>query len=168
MKKRIFYGFVIVLFVFVLTGCGSSDEKNSFSGTGTIYRYGTEDLYNGDSIAEIDYVTDPSSLHRTTYLKHEVEDFTITKTYVCFVTDQEYCMESGEGLEEENRKILEANDSWFYDHDGRCLYGTGIFRTYCFGGGFSNLELASSAIIVELSNDEYCSSNYLSGSSSCH
>ncbi len=169
MKRKISNFLFMILILLIFTGCSSNVEhQNNFSGTGTIYRYGTENLYEGDSIKNIEYVMDSSSFEHSTYLKHEVDNFIIKKTYVCFVTDKEYCMENNADAEDENIEILKANDSWFSEHNGRCIYGTGIIRTYCFGGGFSNLEISDSAIIADLSNGEYCSANNVSNSSSCN
>ena len=165
MKKKVLFSILGGILIMLTVGC--NNNQGDFSGTGTIYRYSEDRLSNGDSIKGISYVTDATSLNRKTYLKHEVEDFNITKTYVCFITDQEYCMESSEDAYETNLNILKENDQWFYEHNGRCIYGSGNIRTYCFGDGYSDIEISTTNISVDGSNDDNCTANSNGKASSC-
>ena len=74
----------------------------AFNGAGTVYRYGDtiEMLSIGDSVENKDYTTEQP--HRgTAYLKHDVENYVIQSSYVCFDSYEEpsveYCFKGGDG-----------------------------------------------------------------------
>lgn len=109
------------------SGNGGSSAVGFDTTTGTIYRYrqNLAHLRLGDSIEDkmededfgivsdrSDFI-DPSPV----YLKHDVENYEITMSYLCFVTNQEYCMQSGVSNYETNRGILQANENWFNTHN---------------------------------------------------
>lgn len=166
MKKKIILSIFCVICLFGMTGCDGliSENNHNFSGTGIIYRNTEDNLKIGDSIKDIDYTTDATELNGRTYLKHEVEDFVITKNYVCFVTDKEYCLEGSETAYDSNVNILRENDQWFHDHNGGCIYGSGSMRTYCLGDNFTEITPYS----VDDSLGLECSVNVTSASASCY
>ena len=68
-----------------LSGFGSPEGFSCQQKTGTFGGVG-------------DYTTDASTLNKTYYLKHDVEEDIITASYVCFVyNNAEHCMKGGDG-----------------------------------------------------------------------
>jgi len=91
--------------------------------TQTVYRWTEDKLTIGDSIEGIETTTDPSTLVYNYYLKHDVENNLITASYVCFVTDSEYCLKGGDAsYYQNNLEILRASESWFNNNEGWCSF----------------------------------------------
>ena len=73
----------------------------------TVYRWTTDRLYIGSSIEGIETTTDPSTLGKNHYLKHEIEDNKITASEVCFIKDENtYCLKPNE-YETSKTKLFE-------------------------------------------------------------
>ena len=73
-----------------------------FNGTGSVYRQGDtiEMLSIGDSVENKDYTIEQPH-NATAYLKHDVENYVIQSSYVCFDSYEEpsveYCFKGGDG-----------------------------------------------------------------------
>jgi len=108
--------------------------------TGTVYRWTEDELAIGDSIEGIETTTDSSTLGYNYYLKHDVENNLITASYVCFVTDAEYCLK---GLDssyyQNNVSILETNQTWFNNDGGSCNF-TNSYSS-CVGDSFAMVKV---------------------------
>ncbi len=130
----------------------------AFSGTGTIYRWSMDNLSINDTVASLtegtDYTTDATELPTVVstfassasnyYLKHTIVNNNVTESYVCFISDEEHCLQGGgTNYYTVNRGILEttANQNWFTSHNGSCWNKTSYFR--CNGGG----------LVVDVFND---------------
>ena len=60
--------------------CGNSSSSNS----GVVYRFGEDRLSIGDSLNNtVETTTNPSTLNKNVYLKHEIENNIITASYAC-------------------------------------------------------------------------------------
>ncbi|MCI9084577.1 MAG: hypothetical protein HFH46_03040, partial [Bacilli bacterium] len=104
-----------------------------------VYRHTTDRLNIGDSIEGIETTTDPSTLGKNHYLKHEIEDNKITASYVCFVTDSEHCIQGGNAsYYETNKALLQGQESLFTNNGGSCTFDNST--SSCRGGGFSSIN----------------------------
>ena len=105
-----------------------------------VYRYTTDRLNIGDSIEGIETTTDPSTLDKNFYLKHEIDsENKITASYVCFVTDSEHCMQGGDAdYYETNKALLQGQESWFTNNGGGCVFTASYSN--CHGGGFGRVD----------------------------
>ena len=121
-----------------------------------------------------DYETDASNLNKIYYLKHDVVDDIITASYVCFVTDEEHCMQGGDmnvsthlsPYYSTNQSLLQNQQTWFNNHSGSCSFGSG--SSYCYGGGFSPVGADSSGNVFALVSDAgNCGVNN-NGNSNCN
>ena len=110
-----------------------------------------------------DYTTDASTLGKTYYLKHDVNDDIITNSYVCFVyNNAEHCMKGGDGgasFETNTQTIKDfqtfnnlpdnANPSssnpgcYFRSSNSHC-YGGGLDQVYAESGGNVHVSGSSS------------------------
>ena len=131
---------------------------------GIVYRF-TEDTLNiGDSIEGISTTTDPSTLGKNHYLKHEIVDNKITSSEVCFVTDAEYCMKPNDY--EASEKLLQSQTQWFTNNGGSCSsFGLGIT---CYASNIFNGVGADSSGSVDTNDSSHyrCIVNS-DGSSNC-
>ena len=118
-----------------------------------------------------EYTTDASTLNKTYYLKHDVEDDIITASYVCFVyNNAEHCMKGADGGASfaTNTQMIQDYQSFY--NLGAYSNGTGCYfyssNSYCYGGGFSRVAADSDGgVNVNGSSSEYCYVN--SDGSSC-
>lgn len=87
-----------------------------------VYRWTTNMLNKGDSIDGIETTTDPTTLGKDYYLKHEIDsENKITASYACFVTDTEHCIRGGSAdYYESNKEIILSQQSWFEANGGSC------------------------------------------------
>ena len=164
---------------------GQIDVTHDFNGTGTIYRYYTgkssgqtqtlslnqniEDYLSNDSYKG-EWSTDPSNFNSINYLKHEVSNYEITASYVCFIADNtEHCMQGVDGsYYQTNVGILQGVQSWFTSdsNGGSCSIDASGY-SYCNGAEFYDVRaesygnVSSNAAgvdcLVDLSGDSYCS-----------
>ena len=75
--------------------------------TQIVYRNTKDSLNIGDSIEGIETTTDPSTLGKNHFLKHEIEDGKITSSEACFIKDgNTYCLKPNE-YEISKAKLLE-------------------------------------------------------------
>ena len=154
---------------------GFTPTPSSFDGTGTIYRFSATQLANkGSSAASsypytisnltegTDYVTNPSTLNKTYYLKHDVVNDEIINSYVCFVyNNAEHCMKGGDGGASfaANTQIIQDYQSFYNLPDNNanpgCLFNSDISR--CYGGGFYDVRAYSDGRVnVYVSSSETC------------
>ena len=74
---------------------------------GTVYRWTTDELKIGDSIAGISTTTDPTTLGKNSFLKHTIKDGKIESSEACFIKDgNTYCLKPNE-YETSKAKLLE-------------------------------------------------------------
>lgn len=110
-----------------------------------VYRWTTDELNIGDSIEGIETTTNPSTLGKAYYLKHDIDvDNKITASYVCFVTDSEQCMQGGStNYYESNISLLRNQESWFVNKNGSCSFNEtgaeGEASSNCRGENFDNI-----------------------------
>jgi len=150
-----------------------ADSPSEDSGTGSLYRWGTFMLRKGDNIngSEEDgiYLTaDPSTLGYNYYLKHDCDNYVIEESYVCFVTDTEYCLKGGDSsYYQSNLAILQANEEWFNSNGGSCSFETSSAR--CSSSNYDSIYIANngtsqvrdkdnSLCVVSSDGSSYCSS----------
>ena len=127
--------------------------------TGTVYRWTTDSLSIGDSIEGVEITTDPSTLNKNYYLKHDVVNNIITASYACFVTDTEHCVRGGDSsYYETNKALLQSQESWFIGNGGYCQsFDNSLF-----------CNLTGDPHIVYVNSDGSVSSSYTSESTDCH
>ena len=110
-----------------------------------------------------DYETDASQLNKTYYLKHTIVNDIVTASYVCFVTDEEHCMQGGDmnvsthlsPYYSTNQSLLQNQQTWFNNHSGSCSFGSG--SSYCTGGGFGYVNANSRGYVsAYVSDDDRC------------
>lgn len=100
-----------------------------------VYRIGATSLGIGDSIDGVETTTDPSTLGKNYYLKHDAVDNKITASYVCFVTDGEHCMQGGDAsYYAANKELLQSQENWFTNNSGICSFDDP--NPYCHSGNF--------------------------------
>jgi len=82
-----------------------------------VYRHNSNSLGIGDSIDGVETTSDPSTLGKIIYLKHDIDsENKITSSYACFIAENnEYCLRGGrDNLDyDDNKAILESLESWF-------------------------------------------------------
>ena len=108
-----------------------------------------------------EYTTDASTLNKTYYLKHDVEDDIITASYVCFVyNNAEHCMkgeDSGESFEA-NTQIIKDYQT-FYNLPNNANPGCNFSssNSNCHGGGFRQvIAFGDGNVYVYGPSPEYC------------
>jgi len=133
--------------------CKSSSANNESDST-VVYRWTEDILHSGDSIEGIATTTDPSTLGRSYYLKHKIDSNNlITESYVCFITDTEYCLQGGDSsYYQSNVAILRTNETWFNNHSGSCTLEETSFGCYTTAV-LGHVIATSSGGITILSND---------------
>jgi hypothetical protein len=131
-----------------------------YSNTGNYY------CQTGENVLEGDYTTNPSTLNKTYYLKHDVVDDIITNSYVCFVyNNAEHCMKGAD-----NGASFEANTQTIKDFqtfnnlntvsnpstsNPGCRFTSS--ESYCDGGGFYRVNAVSDGRVrVDGSSSEDC------------
>ena len=109
----------------------------------------------------LEYTTNASSLNKTYYLKHDVEDDIITNSYICFVyNNSEHCLKGGDNGASfaANTQIIKDFQTFNNLPDNAnpgCTFDS--VRSYCYGGGFSQVYSESLGhVIVYGSSSEYC------------
>ena len=150
------------------TECNTFLSENNFTETDTCQqKTGT---FGGVG----DYTTDASTLNKTYYLKHDVEEDIITASYVCFVyNNAEHCMKGGDGgasfaANTQTIKDFQTfNNLGDYDSSTNtgCVFASS--NSICHGGGFDHVFASSDANVrVNGSSSEHCHVGY-DGSSRC-
>ena len=108
-----------------------------------------------------DYETDASNLNKTYYLKHTIVNDIITESYVCFVTDEEHCMQGGVNEESLSTKpTFDSNTQIIHDYqtfynlntvsnpsssNPGCYFNSS--GSYCYGGGFYHVGAGSDGFV---------------------
>ena len=72
------------------------------------------------------------------YLKHTINNGVITETYVCFVTDKEYCIKYGD-MYENNVDLLRDNEELFNRKNGECIFYAN--QSYCYSEQFKEITI---------------------------
>ena len=111
-----------------------------------------------------EYTTDPSTLNKTYYLKHDVEEDIITASYVCFVyNNAEHCMKGADGgaSYSANQQIIKDfqtfNNLPDNGNPGCNFYSS---HSFCNGGGFYQVNAESDGSVdVYGSWSGYCNVN---------
>ena len=133
--------------------------------TGTIYRWSTTSVNNGDSIGGVgEYTTDASTLNKNYYLKHDVVDDIITASYVCFVyNNAEHCMKGADNGDSyaTNTQMIRDYQTFYNlgDYDSSTNIGCNWRSDYsiCYGGGFGEVDAGSDGFVyVTGSDSESC------------
>ena len=119
-----------------------------------------------------DYTTDASSLNKTYYLKHDVEDDIITASYVCFVyNNTEHCMKGGDNgasfaantqtirdFQTFNNLPDNANPGCSFSSSGSICYGGGFYDVYVTSNGSVGVGGSSSgSCYVYTEGESFCS-----------
>jgi len=137
----------------------------------TVYRWDTKTLNLEDSIEGTETTT-TAPTNRKYYLKHDIENNIIKASYVCFVTDKEYCMQGGSAdYYETNKELLQNQQTWFTSNSGSCQ----ILDTHfsCNGGSFYRVNaFADGSVVASIPLDSSGDSTdgcyvYSNGSSYC-
>ena len=108
-----------------------------------------------------EYTTNASTLNKTYYLKHDVEDGIITASYVCFVyNNAEHCLKGGDNGAsfEQNTQIIQDYQT-FYNLPNNANPGCYFYSDYsdCYGGGFNYVNARSGGNVeVRGSSSEDC------------
>ncbi|MBR2707918.1 MAG: hypothetical protein IKE90_00625, partial [Bacilli bacterium] len=112
------------------------------------------------------YTEDASTLNKTYYLKHDVEDDIITASYVCFVyNNAEHCMKGADNGAsfEANTQIIKEYQTFYNlntvsspsSSNPGCTFDSD--RSYCSGGGFRQVHAYSDGYVrVYGSSSEGC------------
>ena len=142
----------------------SGDLVTPIPSTQVVYRHTADRLKIGDSIEGITTTTDPSTLGKNHYLKHEIEDNKITASYVCFVIDEEHCMQGGNSSYMKTNYALllgafgegtcNVNDSGTSDPEVRCD-ASGVYAS-AFSSGRVYAYVDSSSCSVSSGGNSYC------------
>ena len=114
-----------------------------------------------------EYTTDASTLGKTYYLKHDVEDDIITASYVCFVyNNEEHCMKGGDGGASfaANTQMIQEYQTFYSlnnvsnpsSSNPSCTFNSSI--SYCGGGGFYRVASHSDGAVYVFgsSGSDYC------------
>ena len=135
----------------------SQNDGHTVTQTQTVYRWTTDELNIGDSIEGIATTTDPTTLGKNHYLKHEIVDNKITASEVCFIKDgNTYCLKPNE-YETSKAKLLEIFG------EGACnVYDSYV---YCNASGVST-DAHSEGYVYARDDSSYCDV-YSGGISNC-
>ena len=121
-------------------------------------------------LAALEYTTNPATLGKNHYLKHDVVDDIITASYVCFVyNNAEHCMKGAD-----NGDSFAANTQMIQDY--KTFYNLGDYNynngnatgcdfasssSTCYGGGMGQVSAGSGGfVIVYGSSSERCVVDY--------
>ena len=144
--------------------CAIDEISGELSGKKTIYRWSTTALANKGSEAAssnpytitnltegTDYVTNPSTLNKTYYLKHDVVNDEIINSYVCFVyNNAEHCMKGADGGTSfaANTQIIQDYQT-FYNLPNNANPGCYFYSSVsdCNGGGFGEVYASSDGYV---------------------
>ncbi len=95
-----------------------------------------------------EYTTNASTLNKTYYLKHDVEDDIITASYVCFIyNNTEHCLKGGDNGASfaTNTQIIQDYQTFYnlgaYSNGTGCNFDSS--GSYCYGGGFDYVNANS-------------------------
>ena len=113
------------------------------------------------------YTTDASTLNKTYYLKHDVEDDIITASYVCFVyNNAEQCMKGGDNGASfaDNTQTIEDYKTFYniaIDYGGEFPRGCTFDSSHsnCHIDDFSLNAFSNGSVEVHGSSSEYCGVN---------
>ncbi len=134
-----------------------NDGHNVTPQTQTVYRNTTDYLYVGDSIEGKEITTDPTTLGKNHFLKHEIADNKIVSTEACFIKDgNTYCLKPNE-YETSKAKLLEIFGESACDDYG--------FSINCSVSGVR--AIANSYGPVDARDDSSSCSVYSGGDSAC-
>ena len=148
-----------------------SECQTAFEGFGSPSGYSCQEK-TGTFGGVGEYTTNASTLNKTYYLKHDVEDDIITASYVCFVyNNAEHCMkggDSGASFAANTQTIMDYKTFYNLPNEGNPGCGFGSLGSTCYGGGFDNVGASSSGDVrVDGTASEYCLVNY-DGHSYCY
>ena len=157
-----------------------------FTGTGTIYRYLTDassnqtqtlslneniESYLSDDSYKSEWSTNASDFNSINYLKHEVSNYVITASYICFIADgTEHCMRGGNrSYYSTNVGILQGVQSWFTNpaQGGVCNINVSGSSSNCNGAGFDGVHVDSRGIVSADASGVLCRVSE-SGNSYCY
>jgi len=134
-----------------------------------VYRYTTDSLNIGDSIDGIQTTTNPTTLDKSIYLKHEIDsENKITASYVCFVTDTEHCIQGGDNgtAFETNKATLQSQEAWFTNNGGSCSFDSGVSE--CRSDGFGSIRFLSYGYVSAYNDSLECTVDGDGGGSGCN
>ena len=93
------------------------------------------------SVIEGDYSQNRSMITKKAFYKYRVENYIIKESYICFITDKEYCLQSGENNYESNYQTMKKQEQWFLANNGSCSYDENSLSAYCTGAGYSSITI---------------------------
>ena len=137
---------------------GDSGTIEPVPTSNAVYSNASNQLKLGDSIEGIETTTDPTTLGKNYYLKHEIDDGNkITESYVCFITDTEHCMKANDV--ENSKALLQSQQAWFTNNGGSCEDISSSFK--CTGGGFTQVRSDyNGTVSAGTAAKSYCQSQY--------
>ena len=156
---------------------------NKGSSAASRYPYKITNLRKGvDYITESDYpsyrdranILKSRFVSESYYLKHDVVNDEIINTYLCFISDQEYCMKGANETESftSNKEMLKKFQTYYnlndvtspsYSNPGCSYYST---SASCFRTNYKKLTISSGTVSYYFFPDYYCTISN-SGSSYC-
>ena len=138
-----------------------SECQTAFEGFGSPSGYSCQEK-TGTFGGVGEYTTNASTLNKTYYLKHDVEDDIITASYVCFIyNNTEHCLKGGDNGASfaTNTQIIQDYQTFYnlgaYSNGTGCNFNSSI--SSCYGGGFNSVNANSiDSVYVSGSSSEYC------------
>ena len=155
MKKKVVILCLVVISVFVVTGCGCHKKTKAKNCENCVYAYYTDTKEYGNKLK--DYTDDYTSLkHSKFFLGHELDEYdNITKGYVCGVENKKlFCLEGSTGDE----KIYKSNKELLYK-----IYGKDKCKEADLNGtkaltcsGDLNISIYDNSIVVGTHKNDQC------------
>lgn len=150
MKKVLIIG-ICLLFVFLLTGCGTDDNSKILGCSDCVFSHNTTVMKIGEELGI--YETDPSIVDHDFFVGYKLEDSIITSLYLCGrVNNKTFCIEgNNDGSKyKANKRILKKvysrNDCSENDADSY----------FCDDGNLSVTISEDSYNIMGLSKSDQC------------
>lgn len=118
---------------------------------GTLYGWQSSRPFTiGDTLLpDMYWMERTAHITKNHYLKHDIVASKITASYLCFVTDAEYCLQGGDGgaAYETNKAILQSQESWVTSNGGECYFDE--YNSQCAASsesGFGGFSLIRASI----------------------
>ena len=155
MKKKIFITCLVVISLFVVTGCGCHHKTKAKNCEDCVYAYYTESKEYGNKLK--DYTDDYTSLkHSKFFLGHELDEYdNIKKGYVCGVENKKlFCLEG----QPDNEKVYKSNKELLIKVYGKDKCSekdiNGINAMTC--SGELNISMYDNTIVIGTSKSDQC------------
>lgn len=99
---------------------------------------------------EGDYTIFRNLINQKLFYKYETENYIIKKSYLCFITDKEYCFDGDSNNYQDNITILKNQQDWFNENGGSCSFNDEEKSGSCSGAGYEGIHVKEYGVEAHL------------------